>query len=166
MKLLKKILFILAAAFILIQFIRPEKNRSDAPSGNGVAKQFVVPADVQRLLKNSCYNCHSNNTVYPWYAEVQPVGWWLGKHIRNGKAELNFDEFATYRPMRQYKKSKEVEEQIRNDEMPLPAYTLIHRNAILSADEKAMLINWSVAMRDSMKARYPLDSLERKPTRK
>jgi hypothetical protein len=161
MKILKKVLLVLAIAFIVIQFVRPEKNLSNFQA----PEQALAPPEVQRIIKSSCYDCHSNNTRYPWYSEVQPVAWWLGSHISDGKKELNFDEFADYRLRRQYRKLGEIEEQIKKDEMPLPSYLWIHKDAILSADDKSVLINWSVAMRDSMKARYPIDSLERRPAK-
>lgn len=159
-KILKVVLLILVIAFIVIQFIRPEKNLANSPA----SEQSVFPADVQRIIKTSCYDCHSSNTRYPWYAEVQPVAWWLAGHISDGKSELNFDEFSGYRPRRQYRKLVEIEKQISTDEMPLPSYLWIHNDAVLSAEGKSILINWSIAMRDSMKAHYPIDSLERRPT--
>jgi hypothetical protein len=162
MKILKIILFTLIIAFITIQFVRPEKNSVPAPAA---AQQFAFPSDVQSVLRQSCYDCHSNTTVYPWYAEIQPVAWWLAGHITDGKKELNFDEFASYRPRRQYRKFTEIEEQINNNEMPLPSYLWVHRDAELSPDDRTVLITWVNAMKDSMKTIYPIDSLERRPQR-
>ncbi|TAK62599.1 MAG: cytochrome C, partial [Bacteroidetes bacterium] len=115
MKLIKKILkitlYVLGFAILIVQFIRPEKNASGS-SNNNITTQFAVPAEVESMLKTSCYDCHSNTTTYPWYASVQPVGWWLADHIKDGKDELNFDEFASYSPRRQYKKFNEIVEQV------------------------------------------------------
>lgn len=144
---------------IIIQFIRPEKNTASAA---GQAGQFPFPADVHNVLKRSCYDCHSNTTVYPWYAEVQPIAWWLAGHISDGKKELNFDEFASYRPRRQYRKFTEIDEQVSESAMPLPSYLWVHRDAELSPDDRTVLISWANAMKDSMKAVYPIDSLERR----
>jgi hypothetical protein len=164
MKLWKKIVLVLAAAFVILQFVRPEKNVG-SPSTQNIAQHFSVPTGVQTVLQRSCYNCHSNNTVYPWYAEVQPAGWFLAKHIRDGKRGLNFDEYATYRLMKQYRRFQDIIDQVQNDEMPLPSYLIIHRDAKLNSSQKDELIQWCTAMRDSMKVRYPADSLQRRPQR-
>jgi hypothetical protein len=158
-KLLKRLALVLLAAVVVIQFIRPARNMS-GPGDHPITASFPVPAAVEQIIKTSCYDCHSNSTRYPWYAEVQPVGWWLAGHIKDARAELNFDEFAERRPRWQYKKFTEVEEQVSKDEMPLPSYTILHRDAILSPEQKTLLVEWTLAMRDSMKARYPVDSLK------
>jgi hypothetical protein len=113
------------------------------------------------ILKTSCYDCHSNNTYYPWYNNIQPVAWWLKNHVDEGKRELNFSEFAAYRIGRQYRKLDEVNKQIKEGEMPLESYTLIHGNAKLNEQQKLMVANWVSAIRDSIKAQYPEDSLKR-----
>ena len=64
--------------------------------------RFPVPVNVMQILRRSCYDCHSDSTVYPWYAEIQPVGWWLNSHIEDGKRGINFNRFGSYRLMRQY----------------------------------------------------------------
>jgi hypothetical protein len=164
MKLWKKIVLGSAAVFVILQFVRPEKNVG-ASSAQNITQHFAVPAGVQTILQRSCYDCHSNNTVYPWYAEVQPAGWYLAKHIKDGKRGLNFDEYASYRLMKQYRRFQDIIDQVQNDDMPLPSYLIIHRDAKLSAAQKDELILWCTAMRDSMKAHYPADSLQRKPQR-
>jgi hypothetical protein len=164
MKLWKKIVLVLAVVFVILQFIRPEKNVGDSSTHN-IVQNFAVPAGVQTILQRSCYNCHSNNTVYPWYEEVQPVGWFLAKHIRDGKRGLNFDEYTTYRLMKQYRRFQDIIDKIEGDEMPLPSYLLIHTDAKLSKSQKDELVQWCTAMRDSMKVKFPADSLQRRPQR-
>lgn len=160
---LKKILLLLLAALVVIQFFHPDKNIDTNPTANNdISKVIPVPDNVQQILEKSCYDCHSNNTEYPWYAEVQPVAWWLNNHIQEGKREINFNEFASYRPRRQYKKLEEIIEQVKEDEMPLSSYTLIHKDAVLNKDQKLALSTWAGAAMDSMKARYPADSLLKK----
>ncbi|MBK7432510.1 MAG: heme-binding domain-containing protein [Chitinophagaceae bacterium] len=161
-KILKRTLLVLLLAFVVIQFFRPAKNKAEGISNNDITKLYPVPQDVQDILKTSCYDCHSNNTVYPWYAEVQPVTWWLDKHIQDGKKDLNFSEFAGYRLRRQYKKLEEINELVKKNEMPLDSYLWIHKNAKLSDAQKLTLANWVTAVRDTMKATYPMDSLVRK----
>jgi hypothetical protein len=121
-----------------------------------------VPADVHSILKTSCNDCHSNNTVYPWYAEVQPVTWWLNGHIVDGKKHLNLSEFATYSLRKQYHKLEEIDEMVKKGEMPLDSYLWIHKNADLSDGQKLTIANWVTSVMDTMKAHYPIDSLVRK----
>jgi hypothetical protein len=161
-KILKRTFQILLLAFIVIQFFRPAKNKSDGINANDITKKYAVPQDVQTILKTSCYDCHSNNTVYPWYAEVQPVAWWLDNHIKGGKSGLNFDEFASYSIGKQYRRLDGINDQIKKDEMPLNSYLWIHKYARLNEQQKLTISNWVTTLRDSIKANYPPDSLIRK----
>jgi len=159
---IKKILLVLIIVLIAIQFIRPQKNVHPARQTAHISTIYAVPADVDTILAKACNDCHSNNTRYPWYNNIQPVAWWLKSHVDDGRSELNFDEFASYRAGKQYHKLEEVKEQIEKDEMPLSSYTLIHTDAKLTDAEKQELINWSEGIRKQMQAKYPKDSLERK----
>lgn len=161
---MKKVLSVLLAILVIIQFIHPKKNSSsvDDMLVNDISKKYTVPQNVHEILKTSCYDCHSNNTVYPWYSKIQPVDWWLTNHINDGKKEVNFSEFATYGIGRQFKKLEEIMEQVKKDEMPLSSYTLIHKNSILSPDKKLLITAWATTLRDSIKANTPADSLVRK----
>ncbi|TND09252.1 MAG: hypothetical protein FD123_1655 [Bacteroidetes bacterium] len=158
---LKKTGWVLLIAFVVIQFFRPEKNISTAVQPKNISTAVYVPAPVDTILRTSCYDCHSNNTVYPWYSYVQPFAWWLGDHVNEGKGEINFDDFASYRLRRQFHKIEEIEEMVVENEMPLSSYTLIHRDAVLSDDQKKLLTGWCHAVMDTMKAHYPEDSLKR-----
>ncbi len=158
-KILKTILIILLIALVIIQFIRPSKNVGEEIASNQINAVQQVPEDVQQILKISCYDCHSNTTRYPWYENIQPVAWFLNDHIVEGKKEINFSIFATYPAYRRYKKFKEIQKQIKEDEMPLFSYTIIHRDAVLSAGQKSTLINWTANAMKEMEAKYPADSL-------
>ena len=155
----RKILLTIIVILIGIQFIRPAKNQSADILTSDISHAYSVPQNVSTILKKACNDCHSNNTVYPWYAEVQPVAWWLNHHIQEGKNELNFNEFAAYAIPRQYHKLEEVIEQVKEGEMPIWSYTLIHTDAKLTDEEKQTLINWAEGIRSTMKAKYPADSL-------
>jgi hypothetical protein len=160
-KILKTLLIIIAVALISIQFIRPSKNKGVEIAANQITAIHTVPEDVQQILKVSCYDCHSNTTYYPWYDKVQPVAWFLEKHVIEGKKELNFSEFANYPVWRQYKKFKEIGKEIKEDEMPLSSYTLIHRDAVLDGEQKLLLQNWVANILKDMEQKYPADSLAR-----
>ena len=159
---IKKILLVLLYALIIIQFIHPKKNRSAGPQPNYIGNNFTVPADVKSIMTKACNDCHSNNTRYPWYTKLQPLHWWMDKHIRNGKKEINFDEYTNKSLRYQYHKMEETIEMVKEGKMPLDSYTWTHKDARLSADEKAKITAWATSVMDNMKSRYPLDSLVRK----
>lgn len=159
---MKKILWTLAILMVAIQFIRPSENKSDGPQTNAVDTKYAVSADVKTILEKACNDCHSNNTRYPWYNKIQPVAWWLALHVKKGKKEINFDEFASYSLRRQYHKLEEIEEQVKEGKMPLPSYTITHKDAVLTNEEKDALLAWVASSRAAMEAQYPLDSLIRK----
>jgi hypothetical protein len=96
-----------------------------------------------KILKVSCFDCHSNHTNYPWYAEINPVGWWLTHHVNEGKNELNFSEFATYSPKKKAKELEGISELVKKHEMPLTSYTLIHSDAKLSEQQINALVRWA-----------------------
>src|SRR6476620_4759219 len=150
MKWIKKIAIVIIAGLLIIQFFRPARNRSNKILETDITKTYVIPATVEQVLKTSCYDCHSNNTNYPWYANIQPFGWLLANHIREGKAELNFSEFGSYTSRRQKSKLKGMENSIKDGSMPLESYTLMHREAFLSKEEKALLLDWSMKVRDNL----------------
>ncbi|MCW3125679.1 MAG: cytochrome [Bacteroidetes bacterium] len=158
-KTFKKIGIGLIVIFGLIQFYHPERNLSNDQT-NDISKKFPVPDSVQAILKTSCYDCHSNQTVYPWYANIQPVASWLGHHVNEGKEDLNFSEFSSYAPRRQYSKLGKIVHVLDEHEMPLSSYTLIHRDAVINSTQQMIVSNWVNALRDSMKAVYPADSLK------
>jgi hypothetical protein len=159
---LKKILLFLLIVLVVIQFIHPEKNKAEGLQANYVGDRYPVPEKVKTILAKACNDCHTNNTEYPWYSRIQPVDWWLNHHVEEGKEHLNLDEY-TNRPLRyQYHKMEEIAEQVKEGEMPLKSYTWMHKDAILTEEEKNELINWADNIRDSLKAQYPMDSLVRK----
>lgn len=159
---IKKILLVLLAALLIIQLFHPKKNKSEGPQPNYIGNVYAVPDDVKAILSKACNDCHSNNTVYPWYSKVQPVDWWMNRHIIDGKKHLNFDEYTNRTAFSQFHKMEETIEMIKEGEMPLNSYTWIHKDAKLTAEEKAKVIDWAGSVMDTMRARYPADSLVRK----
>jgi hypothetical protein len=162
MKIFKRIALVLVALLFILQFIRPTKNIADGSQTSDIGIKLSVPPDVLSMLHTSCYDCHSNTTRYPWYAEVQPIGWLLNNDIQEGKQRLNFSEFATYPLRRQFIKLQQIGEQVDGEEMPLPKYLIIHADAKLSPEQRARLVAWTNSVTDSMRATYPPDSLARR----
>jgi hypothetical protein len=161
-RILKTAIIILAIIFIGIQFFRPEKNLGSVDPAKEISAAVPVPAEIDAILRVSCYDCHSNVTRYPWYAEVMPAGWLLADHVEEGKGHLNFSEFAAGSLRRQYHKLEEISEQINQGEMPLKSYLILHGDAELTDAKKDALNRWVEASRASMRGRYPVDSLERR----
>ena len=158
----RKILLGLLIILVAIQFIRPAKNQSAGISVNDISKAYDVPENVNIVLKKSCTDCHSNNTVYPWYSKIQPIAWWLDGHIDEGKTELNFSEFASYSPKKQHHKLEEVIESVKEGHMPIKSYTWIHKNAILTDSEKLTVSEWADNLRKEIRTKHDLPVEEEK----
>jgi hypothetical protein len=161
-KFLKIFGWILLVALIGIQFFRPAKNQQEGISPNHITKLAAIPDDVNAILEKACNDCHTNNSRYPWYFNIQPVGIWMDDHIKEGKRGLNFSEYTNRSLRFQYHKMEDLVEQVKEGGMPINSYTWIHKDAILTEQEKTKLIDWANSVMDKMKTMYPIDSLIRK----
>jgi hypothetical protein len=150
MKVLKIILLVVLLVFVGIQFIPTIRNQSDIVPAKDLMEVYNAPKNVEVIFKTSCYDCHSNNTAYPWYNKIQPVSWIMEGHIKEGKSELNFNEFGSYSERRQKSKFKSILSQVKDGEMPLASYTLMHREAKLSENDKKALEDWINKMLESL----------------
>ena len=135
--------FVLFAVLIVFQFVQTPKNESNELLAADITNVTDVPEGVQLLLKTACYDCHSNNTVYPWYRNIQPLTWWLNNHITEGKQKLNFSEFGSYDTKKAKRKFSKIAKVLEENEMPLFSYTLIHRNAKLDDIQKKLIVVWA-----------------------
>ncbi|HET6769962.1 MAG TPA: heme-binding domain-containing protein [Chitinophagaceae bacterium] len=160
-KVFKTIGWLLLIALVVIQFFRPEKNLQKGISTTHFSTKYPVPDDVNLILNKACYDCHSNNSRYPWYFNIQPIGIWMDDHIREAKNELNFSEYTNKRLQYQYHKMEEVIEVLDEGAMPIDSYTWTHKDAILTPEEKSKLKNWAQSIMDTLEAQYPIDSLKR-----
>ena len=140
---IKRILLGLLVIFLLAQFVRPAKSNPPIDP----AKELRAPANVQQIIDRSCVDCHTNRTSYPWYSQVTPINWYLADHIKEGRHELNFSEYGSYKPRRKNKKLEEICEQVEEGEMPLPEYTWLHPGTKLSEADKQTLCAWSKSER-------------------
>jgi hypothetical protein len=148
-----KILVGLATVFLVLQAFRPAKNLSPTTPFTGkddITVLYPPPPAVRRILASSCYDCHSNQTRYPWYAEIQPVGWWLASHVSDARRELNFAAFGGYPRKRQIKKLESLVDEVRDRTMPLKSYTFIHREAKLTDAQVTALCNWAEGVGDKL----------------
>lgn len=134
---------ILGIAFIVIQFFQIDKTNPAVVTSETIAAVMPVPDNVDALIKRSCNDCHSNETKFPWYASIQPVGWWMKGHFDDGRRDLNFSQFATYQPKKQKKRLEQICDEITEGKMPLPSYLWGHSEARLSDADKKALCDWS-----------------------
>ena len=142
MKILKIVASVALIALIVIQFFPKQYNESETVPASDFIATYNPPKEVEGILRASCYDCHSNNTNYPWYNQIQPVNWYLADHVDEGKRELNFSEFGGYSAKRAAHKLEEVIKEVKNDKMPLESYTLIHSQAKLSEQDKKVIMDW------------------------
>lgn len=139
---MKKVFAILFVIFVLIQFFQIDKTNPPVNKGMDFLTIKNTPESTATLIRNSCYDCHSNETTYPWYSYVQPLGWFLNNHIKDGRKHLNFSTFATYEAKRQAHKMEESAEMIEKNEMPMESYIMIHSDAKLSAEQQKTMIDY------------------------
>ena len=147
MKWIKRFLILALIAFVVMQFIRPEKNNGGYESLNTFLEETKPTPAVAATLKAACYDCHSNQTRYPWYNNIAPVSYWLADHVKDGTKHLNFSKWSTYSVKRKDHKLEEVAEEVEKGEMPLDEYTWTHGEAKLSDQQIKELILWVQAAR-------------------
>jgi len=138
----KKAITALLTLFVVAQLFKPQKNEyTNTPESDFILTE-KPPQQLAGILKESCYDCHSNNTNYPWYDKITPVNFWVNGHIKHGKEELNFSLWSQYSAKRKAHKLEEFIEMITERKMPLESYLLTHEDAKLSDSEIKTLTNW------------------------
>jgi len=142
-----KIIIGVVILIVSIQFFRIDKSNPTSDPKVDLFTVEQVPEDVQAIIKTSCFDCHSNNAVYPWYTNVAPVSWWVKQHINEGRDELNFSEWGSYSIKRKLHKLEEIGEEIEEGEMPLNTYLWVHDEAKLTDQQQKKLINWAKELR-------------------
>ena len=148
-KVLKVIILLLAIGFVVLQFFQPQKNL-ETTSDNDFLSVQQVPDDVAQILKNSCYDCHSNNTRYLWYHRVSPVSWMINNHIQEGKHELNFSDWGSLDLYDQITNLEEIGREAKRKTMPLKSYLLMHPKAKLNQEQIDRLETWTTELGESL----------------
>jgi hypothetical protein len=139
---MKKILIALLIVLVVLQFFQIDKTNPETDINQDFLTIHNPPTEIASTMKAACYDCHSNKSVYPWYTNVQPVGWFVKDHIEDGKKHLNFSEFGTYTAKKQAHKLEECGEMIEKGEMPLSSYTIIHKEAVLTEAQQTELVSY------------------------
>lgn len=138
----KKIAFGLITLLIIMQLFRIDKSQKTSDSNHDFAIVLQANPEISQLLKNSCYDCHSNQVNYPWYTNIAPISWWIKHHINEGSHHLNFSEWGTYSLRKADHKLEECVEMIESGEMPMESYLWMHSNAKLSKEQQQLLIDF------------------------
>lgn len=144
---MKKTIIIIAVVIVLIQLIPVDR---DNPATK-TTDEIVVTGEVKNIIQQACYNCHSNQTSWPWYSYVAPVSWLIVHDVHEGRGELNFSKWNLYSKKRLKRKINEIADQVEEADMPLPMYTIMHQEADLSENQRKTLINWANSYFDDMK---------------
>ena len=130
-----------AALLAAIQFVPVA--RTNPP----VQADVSAPPAVASILRRACYDCHSNETRWPWYSRVAPVSWWLAEHVEDGRKDLNFSEWPVFDFEEQVDTLSDIREQVGERKMPLASYQLGHPEARLDAEERKVLLEWAADRR-------------------
>lgn len=147
MKVLKRIGWFLLIVLVIAQFFRPEKNQGDINSIAAFINETNPPEQVHLVLKETCYDCHSDVSKYPWYFNITPVNYWMAEHIKNGKKHFNVSNWESNSVKRKDHKFEELIEMVEKKEMPLPSYTWTHSEAKLTDEQIKSVIDWAKKVR-------------------
>lgn len=142
MKIVKKILIGSLIILLALQFYRPDRNATEGDHTAVFLSETNPPTEVQRILENSCYDCHSNQTAYPWYGHIAPISYWLDDHIKHGKGNLNFSEWEHYSRKEKDHKLEALLEEVEKGKMPIEKYTWMHTDAKLNQEQKQAVTAW------------------------
>ena len=153
----KKIFYGLLVVFFVMQVFQPDRNISSENYRTDLANHYKIPDTVETVLNTICYDCHSNNTDYPWFINVQPVGWYMQSKITTGKKHLNFSEFGRLSKEKAIRKLTEIDDVMKTNRMPLKSYKWYNASADLNEQQRKAISRWALDLRtiiqnDSLKA--------------
>ncbi len=141
---MKKYFWIALIAFVvIIQFISSKRPETIENESGDLLTVENVPEDVAALIRTSCYDCHSNQTHYPFYAYVAPVTWLVVRDVKKGREELNLSDWGTLEKAKKANVLSDIIDEVEDEEMPMAIYTAIHRNARLDSMERQQIIDWA-----------------------
>lgn len=145
MSLKSKVAIALVGVIIVIQFFQIDKTNPEVDLSQDFITLTKPPKDIEKLLRSACYDCHSHETSYPWYASFAPISWSVGNHIEEGREHLNFSIWGSYSDEKAEHKLEEIYEEVEEGEMPLKSYTWMHSEAKLSNEQVESLATWAKA---------------------
>jgi hypothetical protein len=149
-KIIKWTVAVIFAAFLAIQFIRPDYSAPPIDQTQTLETAMPVPDPVAKIFTRSCNDCHTNSTRYPWYSNVAPLSWSIVSHIKEGRRHLNFSEWNSYDTRKKRQKLDQVCGEMTDGEMPLNQYLWIHWDAKISAEDLKTVCEWTGQERDKL----------------
>ncbi|MGB2869239.1 MAG: heme-binding domain-containing protein [Bacteroidota bacterium] len=149
-KILKWTVFSLAVLFLGAQLFRPEQTNPVSDPKNSILSDTTIPPSILATLKRSCFDCHSNETRWPWYCAITPVNYLLARDVSAGRKRVNFSDWGTYKPGRRLSVLDEIYDQVSHKEMPLPIYLPMHPEAKLTDQEVKAILDWSEAAQEDI----------------
>jgi cytochrome c551/c552 len=129
---------ILIGIILLMQLIQPEK--TNPPVDTTIT--LKAPKEVMQILKRACYDCHSYETIWPWYSNIAPLSWSIASHVKDGREAVNFSKWEEIQDEIKIKRLKRAIKTVNNGMMPLSSYLFLHPEATLSKEDKEVLIRW------------------------
>ena len=138
----KRLPYLIIGLLLIIQFFQIEKTNPPIKAGADFLETENPPSEIASLIKNACYDCHSHHTEFPWYTNIQPLGWWIRGHYRGARMNVNFSEWTDYSPEDQKHAMKESAKEVVGKDMPLKSYTWMHADAKLSDNDRKILADW------------------------
>jgi len=138
--------------WIFIPFVLIQSIQMDVPAILSLDKsnEIEAPKEIMTILKRSCYDCHSNSIIYPWYSYIAPLSWYIKDHVADGRRVANFSIWRSYNREKQFKVIESLPDSL-HIRMPLPDYLWTHKEAKLSIDEKKILSKWAEKLTDKLK---------------
>ena len=136
-------MILIVVLLVVIQFVPIKTPSNNVNISNDLVSVEKLDGDVSVILKTSCYDCHSNQTPYPWYSHVAPVSWLVANDVKEGRAKLNFSDWKLNNKRRKIRQLEDIKEQVQQGEMPMGIYTVIHKKAKLTESQKQLLVKWT-----------------------
>jgi len=143
-------LSVLILALIILQFLKPDTINPVEDKSKFIASHLQIPDNVYKQMENSCFDCHSDRTKWPWYSKISPVVYLIKSDVDEGRKHLNFSTWGDYDKSRMMDKLDGIETEVTDDEMPLSIYIPLHPEAKLSESDKKMIIEWARSSKDQL----------------
>ena len=142
----KHVALIGVVLLLLIQLVQPDRSNPPSP---GPSVQDVLPMSprIDGLIRSACFDCHSNQTRWPWYSYVAPVSWLVSQDVSEGRRHVNFSEWGSYERRKQIGRLGSIADEVSEGAMPLPSYARMHAEAALSEEDRDSLVAWAEHMR-------------------
>jgi acyl-CoA reductase-like NAD-dependent aldehyde dehydrogenase len=150
---IRRVALVLMLVGAAAQLVRPARTNPSVNPAHTVEAAGRVPPQIASVLRRSCFDCHSNETRWPWYSEVVPMSWGVANHVREGRAAMNFSEWGTYPARKRFALLEKLCDEVREGQMPLASYLWLHRDARLSEAEWKAVCDWSTDEADRIGSR-------------